>query len=101
MISLDRRTLIRTGTAAAALWKGAAPLAAKASSYGSFRPGAVWLDTAGKPIRVRGGSIIQIDGAFYWYGENKERTTGKDRIWHWGVRCYRSTDLYNWEDAGI
>jgi hypothetical protein len=61
----------------------------------------VWLDTTGKPIQVRGGSIIQIDGAYYWYGENKERTTGKDRIWHWGVRCYRSTDLYNWEDAGI
>lgn len=22
-------------------------------------------------------------------------------IWHWGVKCYSSTDLYNWEDRGI
>lgn len=22
-------------------------------------------------------------------------------IWHWGVRYYASTDLYNWEDRGL
>ena len=34
-------------------------------------------------------------------GENKEKTDGKNGIWHWGVRCYSSADLYNWKDEGI
>lgn len=25
----------------------------------------------------------------------------KSDIWHWGVRCYRSKDLYNWTDCGL
>ena len=69
--------------------------------YSSFRPGALWLDTSGQPIWIHGGSIITVGDTFYWYGENKERTTGRDKIWHWGVRAYRSRDLYNWEDAGL
>lgn len=35
------------------------------------------------------------------YGENKEKTDGKNGIWHWGVRAYASKDLYNWEDHGL
>jgi hypothetical protein len=38
---------------------------------------------------------------FYWYGENKENTRAGNGIWHWGVKCYASKDLYNWEDKGI
>lgn len=67
----------------------------------AFYPGKVWLDTEGKRIQAHGGSIIQVDDTFYWYGENKEKTDGKNGIWHWGVRCYASKDLYNWEDKGI
>lgn len=67
----------------------------------SIRPGQQWLDTSGAPIQAHGGSIIEEDGVFYWYGENKERTTGNNDIWHWGVRCYSSTDMYNWEDRGL
>lgn len=66
-----------------------------------FTPGQVWLDTNGQRIQAHGGSIIEVDGTFYWYGENKERTTPDNDIWHWGVRCYSSTDLYNWTDMGI
>lgn len=69
--------------------------------YTSFKPGQVWLDTNGKRIQAHGGSVIYIDGAYYFYGENKERTDGKNGIWHWGVRCYLSKDLYNWTDLGI
>ena len=29
------------------------------------------------------------------------KTDGKNGIWTWGVRCYRSKDLYNWEDCGL
>jgi len=69
--------------------------------YNSFRPGQVWLDTEGKRIHAHGGSIMYIDGTYYWYGENKEKTLPGTNIWHWGVRCYTSTDLYNWEDKGL
>lgn len=75
--------------------------------YDSIRPGMEWLDTDGKPIHAHGASIIYADGKFYWYGENKEKTTGDTHawadgtIWHWGMRCYSSTDLYNWTDEGL
>lgn len=53
--------------------------------------------------------MIHANGVYFWYGENKEFTTpgffnsadDPERIWHWGVRCYSSTDLYNWEDRGL
>lgn len=66
-----------------------------------FYPGQPWFDTEGKPIQAHGGSILFWKGSFYWYGENKEKTTGKENIWHWGVRCYSSKDLYNWKDEGV
>lgn len=69
--------------------------------YNKFYPGKIWLDTKGERIQAHGGSVIYIDGVYYWYGENKEKTDGKNGIWHWGVRCYSSKDLYNWEDCGI
>ena len=69
--------------------------------YHSIRPGKEWLDTNGNRIQAHGGSIMYVDGVYYWYGENKEKTTGYSHIWHWGVRCYSSTDLYNWKDRGI
>ncbi len=67
----------------------------------AFYPGRPWLDTSGKRIQAHGGSIFFENGLYYWYGENKEFTDPDKNIWHWGVRCYRSTDLYNWEDLGI
>lgn len=69
--------------------------------YHAIYPGKVWLDTNGNRIQAHGGSVIYIDGIYYWYGENKEKTYGNTEIWHWGVRCYASSDLYNWEDKGI
>jgi len=45
--------------------------------------------------------MLHVDGWFYWYGENKERTNGQTEVWHWGIRFYRSRDLYNWEDLGV
>ena len=69
--------------------------------YDRFYPGQPWLDTEGKRIQAHGGSVIFVDGTYYWYGENKEYTDGKNGIWTWGVRCYASKDLYNWEDKGL
>lgn len=70
-------------------------------AYDSIRPGQVWLDTNGRRIQAHGGSIFYENGTFYWYGENKEKSLPGSGIWHWGVRCYASTDLYNWEDKGL
>ncbi len=69
--------------------------------YDCIRPGQVWLDTKGERIHAHGGSLMFLDGAYFWYGENKDRTDEKAGIWHWGVRCYKSSDLYNWDDLGL
>ncbi|WP_373217886.1 family 43 glycosylhydrolase [Ruminococcus sp. 5_1_39BFAA] len=69
-------------------------------TYHSFRPGHVWLDTDGKRIQAHGGSIMFVDGTYYWYGENKEKMDGTNNIWHWGMKIYSSADLYNWKDEG-
>ena len=66
--------------------------------YTSIRPGKVWLDTEGKRIQAHRGSLLYENGTYYWYGENKEKTTGEDAVLHWGIKCYASKDLYNWED---
>ena len=68
--------------------------------YSSIRPGQEWLDTKGERIHAHGGSVMYLDGYYYWYGENKEFYDPANNILHWGVRCYRSEDLYNWEDLG-
>ncbi len=69
--------------------------------YTSIRPGKIWLDTNGNRIQAHGGSVFYENGIYYWYGENKEKSDGRNGIWHWGVRCYTSRDLYNWEDQGL
>lgn len=48
--------------------------------YNSFKPGQIWLDTEGKRIQAHGGSVMYIDGTYYFYGENKEKTDGKNGI---------------------
>ena len=69
--------------------------------YDAINPGQVWFDTKGERIQAHGGALHFEDGVYYWYGENKEHTDGKSDIWTWGIRVYRSTDLYNWEDLGL
>lgn len=68
-------------------------------------PGEIWLDTTGKPIHAHGFSVFysEPDGCYYWYGENKEHSIGgpDNTVWHWGVRCYRSHNLCDWEDMGL
>lgn len=73
----------------------------RAAAYDSFRPGAEWLDTEGRPIQAHEGSIIVVDGVYYWYGQNKEKTDGVSPIWHLGINLYSSRDLYNWKYEGV
>ena len=67
----------------------------------AIHPGRPWYDTNGTRIQAHGGSMYHDGSTFYWYGENKERTVPGSGIWHWGVRCYSSSDLYNWRDEGL
>lgn len=69
-------------------------------TYTSFRPGEEWLDTDGNRIEAHGGALWFEDGTYYWYGENKDHTEGKNGIWTWGIKYYSSTDLYNWKYEG-
>jgi hypothetical protein len=71
------------------------------TAYHSIRPGEVWLDTNGKPIQAHGFQVFCHDSVYYWYGENKAFTTLGSNVWTWGIRAYRSTDFYNWEDMGL
>lgn len=67
----------------------------------SIKPGQPWLDTDGKPIQAHGGAFYYENDTFYWYGENKEDTDGKNKIWTSGIRYYSSRDFYNWKDEGF
>lgn len=67
----------------------------------AFYPGKPWRDTEGNLIQAHGGSILEENGTYYWYGENKEFTDGKNGIWTSGVRMYSSQDLYNWKSEGL
>jgi hypothetical protein len=58
------------------------------------------LDTEGNRIQAHGGAIFFENDLYYWYGEDKSKTTGKNKIWSWGVRYYSSKDFYNWKDEG-
>ena len=62
--------------------------------------GKPWVDTGGEPIQAHGGAVIFEDGLYYWYGENKEHTDGKNGVWTWGIKVYSSGDLMNWDDRG-
>ena len=98
------------------------------SVYGSLRTlpgtytsipgttGEVILADTGLPMQAHGGSVLtmvesaadgkDIDGdgqvtegktVYLWYGEDKTNDTHPVD----GVRCYVSTDLYNWSDRGL
>jgi Glycosyl hydrolases family 43 len=74
----------------------------QAGDSAGFRPGEIWLDTAGKPIQAHGGGMLIHKGAYYWYGENKEGPTWAGyRVDVTGVRCYSSQDLLHWKDEGL
>jgi len=54
--------------------------------------GIQWADTAGNPIQAYGGGILEVDGDYYWFGENRN----PDGTFY-AVSAYRSRDLVRWE----
>jgi hypothetical protein len=54
--------------------------------------GVQWADTDGKPIQAHGGGMLEVDGYYYWFGENRNANGS----FH-AVSAYRSRDLARWE----
>ncbi|MFN8095524.1 MAG: glycoside hydrolase family 43 protein, partial [Vicinamibacteria bacterium] len=71
----------------------------------AFEPGAVWLDTDGRPIQAHGGGILYDRGTYYWFGENKDAPNAPGgllaRVDAVGVSCYSSKDLVRWKHEGV
>jgi hypothetical protein len=71
-----------------------------------LQPGAIWLDTDGRPIQAHGGGVLFHEGVYYWFGENKDAqptapTGFMQRLDVVGVNCYSSTDLLHWKNEGL
>ena len=68
-----------------------------------MRNGEMWKDTDGNDIQAHGGCIMEFDGTYYWYGENKgaENCPGTRRVDVIGISCYSSGDLVNWKNEGL
>lgn len=76
------------------------PAKEKKRHQDAIYPGEPWLDTKGERIQAHGGAVYYENGTYYWYGENKTYTDGKNGIWTWGLKVYASQDLCNWDDLG-
>ncbi|MBE7037701.1 MAG: glycosyl hydrolase family 43 [Ruminococcaceae bacterium] len=63
--------------------------------------GQMWYDTDGNEIQAHGGCIINYEGTYYWYGENKNGITKNRRMDFIGFSCYSSKDLVNWKNEGL
>lgn len=71
-----------------------------------MKNGTMWYDTAGKPIQAHGGMILEEQGVYYWYGENKgapnhNRENGGKRVDIIGISCYTSVNLVDWKYEGL
>ncbi|HEX9059380.1 MAG TPA: RICIN domain-containing protein [Clostridia bacterium] len=66
-----------------------------AASVTSLTNGTQFNDTSGNIIHAHGGGLLKYGSYYYWYGEYRDNSN-----YFLGVRCYRSTDLLNWEYRG-
>jgi Glycosyl hydrolases family 43 len=64
-------------------------------------PGQPWLDNKGKHINAHSGGILFFNGVYYWHGEYKLESKAEKDTADGGISCYTSTDLINWNNAGV
>lgn len=74
-----------------------AATSALAAAQNKIVPGALWLDTSGKPIQAHAIGVGRVGSTFYWFGE--DHTAGGTHFT--GIRVYSSVDLYNWKNEGL
>ena len=67
----------------------------------SFKPGLPWPDTEGVHINAHGFCVLSYEGKYYWYGSHKIAGLNESQKNEAGVRCYVSTDLVSWTNAGL
>lgn len=65
-----------------------------ATDSATIRSGQIWPDTTGQQINAHCGDIVPFQGAWYWFGENRN---GDRRQ----ITCYRSTNLKDWTRQNI
>jgi hypothetical protein len=63
-------------------------------------------DSSGEIVDAHSGSLVQVNGTFYFYGERYRNATGMDYTWVVGgyapkLTVYTSTDLQHWTDHGL
>ncbi len=65
--------------------------------------GEMWFDDQGNAIQAHGGMILEYQGIWYWYGENKgaDNCPGTSRVDVIGVNCYSSKNLQDWHYEGL
>ena len=68
---------------------------------GIVRPGLPWPDSDGVHINAHGFCIVPHEGKYFWYGAHKIAGKTEEEKNEAGVRCYVSTDLVNWTNAGL
>ena len=68
-----------------------------------MKNGTIWKDVDGNNIQAHGGMILEHNGIWYWYGENKdaENAPGELQVNVIGISCYSSKDLMNWKYEGL
>lgn len=66
--------------------------------YSAIPNGQPYYDTAGNPIQAFGGAFLEVDGAYYWVGQ--DFTPDKDPTSISKVNMYKSTDFLNWDKVG-
>lgn len=69
--------------------------------YTCIKNGEKMRDIDGNPMYIQFPHIVHHNGKYYLYGSNRELSNGKTGFWHYGVRMYESSDLYNWKDLGL
>ncbi len=69
---------------------GAPP--AGADVIATITNGGYWDDVDGKRIEAHGGGFLNVDGTWYWVGEDKSHNSGNFKA----VNLYSSPDLQHW-----
>lgn len=57
--------------------------------------------TYNEHIQAHDGQITYFAPYYYWYGTERRMNDATSGNGIMGIRCYRSSDLRNWEDRGI
>ena len=85
------------------------PAARQQSAGAIIQNDVFWKDTAGNPLYSQSGTVIQVGGTYYWYGDKyagavtyaANPTAKNSELTFDGVTCYSSTDLVHWKFEGI